>query len=396
MEASAGVNAADIVIVGAGVMGSSIALQLAVRKAGRVVVLDRGHVGEGMSARSSALVRMHYSFRPEVELAVLSLRMFEAWPDLVHAPSLLREVGFVRFVGPRDGVSLRANVAMQKRCGVAVQLIGEPELSQLLPGWRIDKAEEAAYEPHGAFGDGSRAASEMMSRARELGVQYQSEVAVEGLRRSGDKVVGVETSSGYISAGTVICATGPWTPQLLAGAGVSVPIESELHEIAIVRHAGTMPTARLACIDSRSKTYFRPDGAETSLVGTFHGSRDVDVDAFPQRPPLESLATAVGAAANRWPALGEGGLAGGYCGVYDMTPDARPLLGHVPGVEGAYLAAGFSGTGFKLAPAIGVVMSELVLDGRASSVDITSFSPNRFAEGNPVRPPFEYEDSALG
>jgi glycine/D-amino acid oxidase-like deaminating enzyme len=129
-----------------------------------------------------------------------------------------------------------------------------------------------------------------------------------------------------------------------------------------------------------------------TLVGAFRGRRGVDADAFPQAASSESLAEMAEGITRRIPKLGEAGIVRGVTGVYDMTPDARPLLGEVPGVAGLFLVAGFSGMGFKISPAVGRAMSERLLDGRATTVDIDIFRPGRFAEGAPIRAPHEYAD----
>src|SRR5271154_3195112 len=126
-------KAADIVILGAGVMGASIAFHLAKRKAGSIVVIDKDHVGRGGSGRSSALVRMHYSYPPEVQLAIISLRMFENWQDVVGEPGDFRKTGFVRIVHPNETERLKLNVAMQHKLGVNVRLITRDELKTLEP-----------------------------------------------------------------------------------------------------------------------------------------------------------------------------------------------------------------------------------------------------------------------
>jgi glycine/D-amino acid oxidase-like deaminating enzyme len=127
-------------------------------------------------------------------------------------------------------------------------------------------------------------------------------------------------------------------------------------------------------------------------VGAFYGRRGVDPDACPESASAESLAEMSMGIARRVPRLAEAGLVRGITGVYDMSPDARPLLGELPGVAGLYVAAGFSGMGFKISPAVGLVMAELIAEGRARSVDITAFRPGRFAEGQPIKAEFEYKD----
>jgi glycine/D-amino acid oxidase-like deaminating enzyme len=153
-----------------------------------------------------------------------------------------------------------------------------------------------------------------------------------------------------------------------------------------------MKSGGCACIDSGTATYFRSDGSDKFLVGDFYGQRGVDPENFPQRASDESLETLIDRACRRVPALENAEVMRGVTGVYDMTPDSRPMLGEVPGVKGLYVCAGFSGMGFKISPAIGVVMSEVLLDGKATSVDMSSFRPSRFAEGKPIKADYEYQD----
>jgi len=145
---------ADFVILGAGVMGASIAFHLAKRKAGKIVVIDKDHVGRGGSGRSSALVRMHYSFPPEVELALISLRMFQNWQEVVGQPGEFRKTGFVRIVHPNESARLKSNVEMQRRLGAKVDLISKEDLHELEPDWNVEEVEVAAYEPDSGYGDG--------------------------------------------------------------------------------------------------------------------------------------------------------------------------------------------------------------------------------------------------
>jgi glycine/D-amino acid oxidase-like deaminating enzyme len=138
--------------------------------------------------------------------------------------------------------------------------------------------------------------------------------------------------------------------------------------------------------------YHRSETGGLTLVGDFYGKRGADPDSYPASAQTDQLVRLAAAAAKRIPALEDAGFARGITGVYDMSPDARPLLGEVPGVEGLFVAAGFSGMGFKISPAVGIVMAELVAEGRARTVDITPFRPGRFAEGQPIRAEFEYQD----
>ena len=389
---SNGTRSVDVVIVGAGVMGASIAFQLAQRKAGKVLVLDKDHVASGGSGRSSALIRMHYSFPAEVQLALISLRMFERWERFVGENTLFHKTGFVRIVHPNEMARLRSNVEMQRSLGVNVELISGQQLRELEPDWSVDDVEFAAYEPDSGYGDGAGVASDFLSRARDLGIVYSPRTPVTRFLVRNERVYGVATDHEEIHASIVIAATGPWTRSLFADVGYDPPIETEFHQVAILKNPPDMKPGGCACIDSVTATYFRPDGTDKILVGDFYGKRPIDPDNYPQRASEESLEEVIDRASRRIPKLENAEVMRGVTGVYDMTPDSRPLLGEIPDVRGLYVCAGFSGMGFKISPAIGIVMSELLLAGAAKTVDISAFSPDRFANCKPIKGEFEYVD----
>jgi glycine/D-amino acid oxidase-like deaminating enzyme len=397
---------ADVVIVGAGVIGAATAFHLSLLGAGDVLVLDRATVGSGMSCRSSALVRMHYTFGPEVELAVRSDAMFEAWPDLVGRPGCVRRTGFVRIVSPGEEEALRANVAMQRALGARAEVIDAAGLKEVAPGVRADDVECAAWEPNGGYGDGAVVAGDLLAAARARGVRYRPHSPVASLLTDGGRVTGVElagSGSGAagsrtgrsggdrVYAGTVVLAAGVWSPPLLRTAGVVLPIETELHQVAVLAHGAGQGTP-VACIDSVTQTYFRPEaGGAMTLVGAFAGQPGWDPDAAATAAG-EDLVPLVQAASHRVPALEDAGIVRGVTGVYDMTPDARPLLGRLPGLAGLIVAAGFSGMGFKIAPAVGEGIAGLIAGASAGGVDLAPFRPGRLSEGRPIEPPNPYSD----
>ena len=383
---------ADFIILGAGVMGAAIAFHLARRKAGRIVVIEKDHVGSGGSGRSSALIRMHYSYPAEVQLARVSLHMFEHWRELVGEPGDFRKTGFVRIVHAHETELLKHNVEMQRKLGVNVQLIERQALKELEPDWAVDEVELAAYEPDSGYGDGAGVASDFLSRAREMGVTYLPKTHVTSFCVDRARVRAVKTDRGEVHAPVVVAATGPWSKPLLQQAGCDLPIETEYHQVAILKNAPGMKGGGCACIDSVTATYFRPDAHDKFLVGDFYGRRPVDPDNFPQRASEEALEEMIERACRRVPKLENAEVMRGVTGVYDMTPDSRPLLGEVTGIAGLYVCAGFSGMGFKISPAIGLVMSELLLDGCGKTVDIRAFRPGRFAEEQPIRAEYEYAD----
>ncbi len=188
-------------------------------------------------------------------------------------------------------------------------------------------------------------------------------------------------------------ATGQWSKDLFRRAHIDIPINTEYHEVAILKNPPGMKSGGCACIDYLLSVYFRSEGEGKTLVGAFTGEPNIDPDNFPERPLQESLAALSDIACKRIPCLENAELVRGITGVYDLTPDSRALLGEVPQLKGLFIAAGFSGMGFKISPAVGLVMSELILDGRSKTVDISAFRVSRFAEGQPIRPEFEYAET---
>lgn len=385
-------NSADFIILGAGIMGASIAFHLAQRGFKNVVVIEKDHAGQGASGRSSALVRMHYCFPPEVQLAVKSLEIFEHWKEIVGEPTELRKTGFVRLVPRQELDLLKANVAMQRKLGANAEVIEIGDLKKMEPDWNLEDEPAVAYEPNAGYGDALIATQDLLNASRTMGVEYRPRTRATKILVQGDKVRGVSTDKGDIHSSHVVVATGQWTKPLLLQTGIDLPIVTEFHQVAILRNPPEMKGGGAACIDSSKTLYFRSDAQDKTLVGDFFGEKDVDPDDFPQRPSPDWLEKILETASQRVPKLQNADIMRGITGVYDVTPDYRPLLGETREVRGLFVAAGFSGMGFKISPAIGLVMAELLLEGQARTVDISSFRPSRFEEGQPIKAEFEYQN----
>lgn len=385
----------DVAIVGAGAMGASIAFHLAERGAGSVLVLDERHVASGATGSSSGLVRMHYTFPPEVRLALVSLDYFGSWEDRLGRPSTFRRTGFLRIVPPSQAARLRANVAMQRECGINTRVVTRAELRELEPGWWLDDLEVAAWEPDSGYADAAVVASDFLACARERGVRYRPGCRVRSLRVERGRAIGVETDSGFVAAGTVVVAAGAWSRGLLQQADLDLPLECEHHEVVILERPAGCEQPDRACVDSSLGIYFRPEGPGQVLVGGFEGPRSLEPRRDVPEPEPDGLEGKLRRVARRIPALADAGIVRSVTGYYTMTPDHRALLGPMPDVERLFCCTGFSGMGFKVSPAVGLVMSEWILDGRSRTVDVAAFRPDRFARGEPIHPPHEYEIDRL-
>ncbi|MDP9362809.1 MAG: FAD-binding oxidoreductase, partial [Chloroflexota bacterium] len=218
---------------------------------------------------------------------------------------------------------------------------------------------------------------------------------VLAIEAEGDRVTGVRTAGGRVAAGAVVCAAGAWSVPLLAGIGVRAPIEASRVQVAIVQRPLALDAPHVVFLDTVAGFFCRPWGAGRTLVGISGGDQHepVDPDAYEERTDPGYPATAIAAMARRLPAMANASFLHGHAGLYDMTPDAHPILGAAApaGPDGLFLALGFSGAGFKKGPAVGRALAELIVDGRCSFVDLRPFRLDRFATDDWRRPWSENE-----
>jgi glycine/D-amino acid oxidase-like deaminating enzyme len=373
---------ADVIVVGAGVQGASLAFHLA-RRGTRVIVLERETVAAGATGRSSGFVRMHYDLESDARLAWASFPYFHSWRDRVGAGDCgFVQTGFLQVMPATLAEQVRANVTMQQGIGINTEIIEPAEVGRLVPGAVTEDIGAAAYEPESGYADPSGTAAGFLDAARRHGARLVQGCQVRGVAVDGDAVIGVDTDRGRFSAASVVDVAGAWAAQLARTAGVEVPVESWRHDTAFFGlPAGHGPDFPIV-IDEVNQVYFRPEGREMMLVGLEAGNV---VGGSPDRPLLPprqaSVEDMVSRVCARVPWMADGTLRtahGGQDGI--TTADQRPILGRA-GPDGFYLACGFSGTGFKTAPAVGACMAELILDGRATTVDISGYDLERFAQG---------------
>ena len=383
---------ADIVIIGAGVNGASLAFHLAKAGAGRIVVVERAHLGAGASGKSGALVRMHYTNEPETRLARVSLDYFRHWYDLVGGECGFQPLGLLVFVGREQRAALEANVAMQRELGVETQLITAADALELDLALFVEDVDVVAYEPGSGFADPNATTYGFARAAMDLGVEFQLDTRTLRVLTDGGRVTGVETERGTIDASTVVIVAGAWANELLGPLGIDLGLTPRPARVAAFRWAFDRSPRHLTYIDHINDTWARPLDGVSTLGGT-EGAQDGTVD--PEQV-IESLSQAQidltrRQLAKRFPSLRHSTMRGNWAGVLMMSQDARPIIGPLEQYQGLYCMAGDSGTSFKTAPAIGKCLSELITEGRATTVDLTPFRASRFAEGQPWVDEHDYE-----
>ena len=387
-------SGANIIVIGAGVVGCSLAFHLA-RAGARVRVFDRGGICAGMSARSGALVRMHYTFAPEAELAWKSHRYFQNWSEMVGGRCGFVETGFAVVVDERNAARLRANVAMLQRVGVDTEVLTATELYRIEPHAFVDDVALAAFEPHSGYADPVATTESLAAAAKRHGAEFSTNTAIARISHRGGRATGVIDASGHSYEADAVCVVaGPWTDTLLKPLGVKIGIKSERAQVAFFKRSPELK--HCIYIDTIAGSYFRPHGGDLTLAGLggWKAEAEANPDDFRESNDDDFIAAVRDRLAKRIPAMADAPYSRGHAGIYDVSPDARAVMGPVPGVERLFVAAGFSGTGFKTAPAVGASMAELILTGVSTTVDLTPFNFERILSGRMIASPNEYEMGA--
>jgi sarcosine oxidase, subunit beta len=381
---------ADVVVVGGGVMGAAIAFQLAVRGVGRVLLLERGALCSGPTRHSTALVRLHYTQPLLVRMALHGLRTYRSFDAAVGARSGFVRTGMLFGVAPAERSRLEENVAVGQAEGAETHLLQPEQVAELDPRVVADDL-VFCFEPEAGYCDPYLVTWGFAEAARRAGADVVEGVAVRAVREGA-----VETTVGLVEAGAVVVAAGVRSAPLLAPLGYELPVRAAPAEVGRYRlPAGFTPPPAVA--DFSQQLYFRPAEPGFLEVGSLapeHAGEPIDHDAPPEGARGETLAGYRAGLGRRLDGAAGGHWRGAWTGVYDVTPDWEPAIGRVPGTEGVFVAAGFSGHGFKLAPAVGTAVAELVAEGETRAFDLGLLAPERFARGELVGARYGY--SVLG
>lgn len=384
---------ADVVIIGGGIEGAAAAWALSQRGVTDVVVLERNTVASGMTGKSSGIVRCHYGVSSLAAMAVVGLEVFEKAEEIFGGDIGFRQTGYVVGVGAQDVDALRKSLAAQRSVGVQTEEIGADDVARMWPWADLSPFAAFGWESRGGYGDAYQTAQAFAASARAAGVRIRQGVAATGLVLDGDRVTGVRTADGdTVSAGTVVVATGVWTRPFLAPYGLDVPIRVVREQIVLISpgvDVGPVPVFS----DLVSLQYVRPELGGEILFGNSDVSdpEDADPDAYSNRATEAFVDLTVDRVGTRFPGFPDAAITSSYAGCYDATPDWNPVIS-ATGIDGLVVAAGFSGHGFKIAPAVGRLVADLVVEGRSSDPRIpeTDFRLSRFADGDLLTSPHPY------
>lgn len=374
---------ADIIVVGGGCVGVSAAYHLAEAGAGSVLLLEREDaLGTGSTGACAGGFRHQFSSPINVALSRASIPMITGFEETHGLPLDVHQDGYLFLI--RDHAVWERHVAaaqIQRSLGVRVEVLDGEEAAELIPGLLVDDVVGATFGPEDGIADPSGLTNGYASAARRAGATIETGVEVRGVEVDGGRVRGVSTSAGSVETGTVINAAGPWAAALAETAGVPLPVEPFPRAIVATGPFPEAPERRTLVVDVATTFYFHREGPGV-LMGV--GPAD-EKPSFDTRVDADVVSEELGPTAVRvFPALETAGVAHAWAGLYEMTPDRHPIIGPAPGVDGLYLANGFSGHGFQHAPIVGKLLAEMIVDGEARTVDISALNLDRFDRGESI------------
>jgi sarcosine oxidase subunit beta len=373
-------STADVVVVGGGAVGASATYHLAAAGAGDVLLLERADaLGTGSTGACAGGFRSQFSSEVNVRLSQVSVPMIVGFAEEHGLPLDVWQEGYlfvVRGEGPWE--RFLAAVEVQRALGVEVEVLEPEQVEELVPGISLTRVIGATYGPRDGIADPAGLTNGYATLARRAGARLETGVEVLAVRLSAGRVVGVRTSVGEVDAPVVVNAAGPWAAALAATAGVDLPLEPVPRNVVTTGPFPGVPERRTLVIDAETSFYFHREGAGV-LMGMGGPDERPSFDTSPDERFIadEILPTAV----RVFPPLGDAGLERTWAGLYEMTPDRHPVIGPAPGVEGLFLANGFSGHGFQHAPVVGKLLAEMIAGGGATTVDVSSLGLERFSQG---------------
>lgn len=379
---------ADIVIIGAGIVGCSIAYHVALLGCPKVVVLEKDLICSGATGKSAGGIRQQFATELNVRLSLESLKMFHRMRDELGVDPEFRQVGYLFMATTERELDLfRRQAELQQRHGIPVRILSTEDIRQIVPYVRLDGIIGGAYCPTDGYAAPYEVTMGYAAAARRLGARIHERRAVTGILRQGDRLLGVETSRGPIHAPIVVNAAGAEGGLVGALAGLDIPVKPYRRQLFVTGPLPEFGQEPPLTIDYHRNWYFRGE-----MGGClFSGPKDEE-SSFNTNVDWEHLAESVAKAVARLPILEQAEIKRGWAGSYDLSPDNNAILGAVAVLPGFYVATGHSGHGFMHGPATGKLMAELILTGK-TSMDISPLSLDRFRTGRMVREPMTMHEA---
>ena len=372
-------QSASVAIIGGGISGAAIAYFLAWRGCTDVVLFERQRLGSGSTGAAAGGIRAQFSTEINVRCSLLSLPFWRNFEQETGRPHAFNKTGYLLLATTEAELeTLRAGVALQNRLGVPSRLVDRAEMASLVPVLATADLAGGSYNAEDGTGSPYDALQGFVQAAKDRGVRVVEGAEVVAIETAGGRVQAVRLADGERCATPIVVdAAGPWSGQVGALAGLDMPVRPFRREIYVSEPFPELPPGPLV-IDLHTNWYYRREGERVLMAGVADRESSWKTALDWSRLP-EVAQTAV----HRVPALARAAFTSGWAGSYDISPDSHALLGGFPELDGFICACGFSGHGYMHSPATGLLVSELILDGKATSLDVVPLAPTRFRDGRP-------------
>jgi sarcosine oxidase subunit beta len=380
----------DIVIIGGGIMGASVAYHLAQRGGVSVTLLEQAEqFGQGSTGRCAGGIRHQFSTEVNIRLSIESIKMMERFPEEIGQEIGLNLIGYLFVLDTdRDFEQFKRNVARQNSLGIQSQILSVDDIHRQVPLLNLEGVVGGTICERDGLADPNSIVQGYINKTRQIGqdrpaqtVNLLNRVTVTGVRLKDNRVQAVITNQGEIATATLVIAAGAWSGQIGAMLGVNIPIVPVRRQIAVTTPLPQLPPNFPFVLFFGQSLYFHPESGQSLLTGKSNRNEPV---SFNQDVDPRWTETHLLEAMHRLPLLEEADLLTQWAGLYEVTPDEQAILGRLPGLKTVVVAAGFSGHGFMHGPIVGQLMAEEILEGRTHTVNIDDLRYERFAQGKDV------------
>lgn len=367
---------AEIAVIGGGILGCSTAYHLAKRGQKEVVLLEKDLLAQASTGLSVGGIRLQFSHPANIRLSQETLCLFEHFEEEFNVDIGFYQVGYLFMLQKKNTwEDFLSSVELQRQFNVPVEILSPEEIKHRWPYLEVSDIQGGTFCPKDGYADPHNVAMAFANKARKLGVRIEEKTKVTGIRVESSRVKGVETTKGPISAPIVVNAAGPWGGEVARMAGLEFPVKPYRRQVFMTKAFDAISKPIPMVIDFDALFYFRGEGP-----GLITGMSDRDEPpSFNTHVDWNFLEKVIEKAVHRAPVLEKAKILRGWGGLYAITPDENPIIGMMSQVKGFFCAIGFSGHGFQHGPAVGRILSELILDGY-TDFDLTPFAYDRFGK----------------
>lgn len=377
-------NRADVVIVGGGIIGVSIAYYLAKAGLQDVLLLERGIMGQGSTSKCVGGIRTQFSTEINILFSLLSLKVFETFQSEFGVDPEFHRIGYLFLAANEEHWKILAvNARLMQALDVELELLAPKEIQRRWPFLRVDDLKGGSYTAQDGYAGPHEVLQGFIKGARRLGAVLREGVEVTGIQVETGHINGVRTSTGErVKSQVVVNAAGPYASRIAALAGLDLPVCPLRRQVFFTDPFEDLPPAFPLIIDLEHGWYMRREGKGLLLAGP----QDSE-SSFSEQVDLEAQEWSAAQSLHRVPILERACIARGWAGLYEISPDNHAIIGAFPELQGFICASGFSGHGFMHSPAAGILVAELIVEGQAKTLDILPLRPQRFREGDLIHEP---------